>query len=199
MIDHFSTFGIPRTLTALPAVLERRFHELQRSYHPDRHVTAEELEQSNALDKSSSVNQAYRILREPHQRMKHLLAIHGFSVDSQKQVPTTLLMMVMEVQEKLAELETSKDSKTIAKVNKDLGPYAEQFEEMAEAVEVKLEDLATAWDASTGPASIVGALSPEDQHALETMSRLLAERAYLHTLRLTVQAAQHGEPAMIRH
>jgi molecular chaperone HscB len=199
LIDHFQTFGIPRTLTALPAVLERRFHELQRSYHPDKHVSALDAEKSSALDKSSSINQAYRVLRDPHQRMKHLLAIHGYSVESQKQVPTNLLMAVMEVQEKLAELEFSKDPRTVAKVNNDLAPYADQFEEMSEAVEARLEGLATKWDKGNGPNTQPGALTPEDKQTLESMTKLLAERAYLHTLRLSIGAAQRGEPAMIRH
>jgi molecular chaperone HscB len=199
LIDHFQTFGIPRTLTALPAVLERRFHELQRSYHPDKHVTAEEAAKSDALDRSSSINQAYRVLRDPHQRMKHLLSIHGQSVDSQKQVPQNLLMAVMEVQEKLAELEHSKDARTVAKVNRDLAPYADQFEEMSELVDTKLETLAIQWDKGNGPHSEPGKLEKEDVVRLEAMTKLLAERAYLHTLRLSIGAAQRGEPAMIRH
>jgi molecular chaperone HscB len=199
LIDHFQTFGIPRTLTALPAVLERRFHELQRSYHPDKHVSAEDAAKTEALDKSSSINQAYRVLRDPHQRMKHLLAIHGMSVDSQKQVPNNLLMTVMEVQEKLAELEFSKDPRTVAKVNRDLAPFADQFEEMSEIVDTKLETLAVQWDKGNGPMSEPGNLEAEDKQRLEDITKLLAERAYLHTLRLSIGAAQRGEPAMIRH
>jgi molecular chaperone HscB len=199
LIDHFQTFGIPRLLTALPAVLERRFHELQRSYHPDRHVSAEESAKSEALDKSSSINQAYRVLRDPHQRIKHLLSIHGLTADSQKQVPTTLLMAVMEVQEKLAELEFSKDPRTVARVNNDLAPYADQFEEMSEVVDTKLETLSLQWDQGNGPMSEPGKLEAEDTTRLEAMNKLLAERAYLHTLRLSIGAAQRGEPAMIKH
>lgn len=199
LIDHFQTFGIPRTLTALPAVLERRFHELQRSYHPDKHVTAEEAAKSDALDRSSSINQAYRVLRDPHQRMKHLLGIHGFSVESQKQVPTHLLMAVMEVQEKLAEMEFSKDPRAKAKLNLELAPYADQFEEMSETVDTKLETLALQWDQGNGPRSQPGALDAEDKQRLEAMNKLLAERAYLQTLRLSIGAAQRGEPAMIKH
>jgi molecular chaperone HscB len=199
LIDHFQTFGIPRTLTALPAVLERRFHELQRSYHPDKHVTAQDDAKTEALDRSSSINQAYRVLRDPHQRMKHLLAIHGQSIDSQKQVPTNLLMAVMEVQEKLAELEFSKDPRAKAKLNQELAPYADQFEEMSEIVDTRLETLAIQWDKGHGPLSEPGKLDAEDQQRLEAMTKLLAERAYLHTLRLSIGAAQRGEPAMIRH
>ena len=199
LIDHFATFGIPHTLTTLPAVLERRFHELQRSYHPDKHVTAEEAARSTALDRSSSINQAYRVLRDPHQRMKHLLAIHGLSVESQKQVPQSLLMAVMEVQEKLAELEFANDPRTRARVNQELTPFAEQFDEMSDAVEARLEGLAKQWDEGNGPNSQPGALTPEDRTKLETMTKLLAERAYLQTLKLSIGAARSGEPAMIRH
>lgn len=199
MIDHFQTFGIPHTLTALPAVLERRFHELQRSYHPDKHVTAEELAKSTALDKSSSINQAYRVLRDPIQRMKHLLSIHGLSIESQKQVPAELLMTVMEVQEKLSELEFSNDARTKARVNQELAPYADQLETMSDAVEARLEGLSKQWDEGNGPSAQQGALTPEDHRILEQIVRLLAERAYLHTLRLTILAAQRGEPAIIKH
>jgi molecular chaperone HscB len=199
LVDHFQTFGIPHTLTALPAVLERRFHELQRSFHPDKHVTAEEAARADALTKSSSINQAYRVLRDPHQRMKHLLSLHGLSVESQKQVPAELLMTVMEVQEKLAELEFSNDARTRARVNQDLAPYSEQFEQMSDAVEARLEGLAKQWDESSGPHARPGALPPEEQQILERIAKLLAERSYLNTMKLTVLAAQRGEPAIIRH
>lgn len=153
----------------------------------------------NALDKSSSINQAYRVLRDPVQRMKHLLSIHGLSVESQKQVPAELLMTVMEVQEKLSELEFSSDARTKARVNQELAPYADRLENMSAAVEARLEGLSKQWDAGNGPNTQPGVLAVEDQDILQQIVKLLAERAYLQTLNLTILAAQRGEPAIIKH
>lgn len=199
MTDHFKTFGIPRTLTALPAVLERRFHELQRSYHPDKHVHAPGEVRTGALDKSSSINQAYRVLRDPIQRTKHLLSIHGLSVESAKQVPSALLMAVMEVQEKLAELEMANTPLARNRINGELSPYAEEFYARGRELEAQLHKLSEQWDAGEGPRAEPGHLNEEQLAILRSLTSLLAERAYLETLRQSIVAAQRGEPASIKH
>ena len=105
MIDHFSVFGIARTFSIDADALEQRFHELQSASHPDRHVRANERERDEALTRSSEINMAYRTLRDPLARTKHLLTIYGYPIGEQKKVPQSLLMVVMEAQEKIAELE----------------------------------------------------------------------------------------------
>lgn len=180
-------------------VLERRFHELQRSYHPDKHVQAEQSVRADALDRSSNINHAYRVLRDPIQRMKHLLGLYGFSVDSVKQVPPSLLMAVMEVQEKLSELEYANTPQVRSRVKQELQPFVVSFESRNTVLEDQMDTLSKEWDAGDGPRSERNTLSDEGRAILEMLVKLLAERAYLETLRLSIVAAQKGEPASIRH
>src|SRR5690348_13439555 len=98
MQDYFLTLGVEHTFNFENAALERRFHWLQRESHPDRFAGATDGIQDSALDRSSAINEAYRTLRDPLRRTKHLLAIYGFSVEQSKQVPMELLELVMNVQ-----------------------------------------------------------------------------------------------------
>src|SRR5688572_3669561 len=111
MKDHFTTLGVERRFQFENAALERRFHQLQRTSHPDRFAGAEVNVLGDAIDRSSEINMAYRTLRNPLERTKHLLALYGYSVETSKQVPMELLEVVMNVQEKLAELDFADDEK----------------------------------------------------------------------------------------
>src|ERR671913_87880 len=75
--DYFSFFGLPRTLTIDAQDLERRFRELSRKFHPDYYYNATTPERLASLERSSYLNDAYRVLRSRVSRIEHLLAIEG--------------------------------------------------------------------------------------------------------------------------
>src|SRR5947208_490565 len=121
MQDFFLTLGVERTFRFDDAALERRFHLLQKESHPDRFAGAEEGIIESALDRSSDINEAYRTLRDPLGRTKHLLALYGYSIQQSKNVPMDLLEIVMNVQEKVAELEFADDEQR-AEISENIEP-----------------------------------------------------------------------------
>ncbi len=198
MTDHFCRFGIDRTFAVDRDRLERRFHEMQSASHPDRHVTSEMGRREQALAESSDINAAYRTLRESIPRAKHLVELYGFPISEQKSVPPSLLMTVMEAQEKIAELEMARDRLVKEKIMHELLAIVEELEGQRETIDAERERLARKWDLGmhTGDPAL---LSAEEKETLGRMAQLLSERAYLETLRLSVSAARHGKPAFIQH
>jgi molecular chaperone HscB len=197
MKDHFTTLGIERRFLLENAALERRFHQLQRTSHPDRFAGAEGNVLGDAIDRSSDINMAYRALRNPLERTKHLLSLYGYSVESSKQVPMELLEVVMNVQEKLAELDFADDAKK-ANVLADIEPLTADLQAKRETIDNKNIELQTKWDESEHSPN-ANELGADEKQLLTSVTKNLAERAYISTLLGTLEAAQKGESLVLKH
>src|ERR1700736_5113248 len=110
--DHFAFFGLPRKLRPNMNVLEQKFLELSWKLHPDRFSNASERERELALVRSSQLNDAYRVLRDPTARIEYLLELSGMRKEGQQkqQAPPELLEEVFELNESLDELRDAKSS-----------------------------------------------------------------------------------------
>ena len=198
MKDFFATVGIKRTFAVESAALERRFHLLQRDAHPDRFAAQHPDLVESALERSSEINEAYRALRDPMQRTKHLLSLYGFSVDQAKKVPPTLLETVMNVQEKIAELEFAVNGNS-EKVKAEMQPLAEELRTKRLLLDHTLNTLRDEWDIKICHVVDPDTLSDAERSILEKITSLLAERAYISTLLVTIEAAIKGESHILRH
>lgn len=75
--DPFSTLGLPWRFDLDPARIEERWRELQKAWHPDKHVGRPPHERRIALSKAVEVNEAYRVLRDDLTRAEALLVLRG--------------------------------------------------------------------------------------------------------------------------
>jgi len=80
--DFFACLGLPRIFELDRGAIEGRYLELSRALHPDRFVGGSAAEQRAALERSSSINEAYRALRDPIRRAEHLCKLGGIDLDS---------------------------------------------------------------------------------------------------------------------
>ena len=73
--------------------------------HPDRFAHAGDAERRASLQWTTRVNEAYRTLKDPVQRGKHLLELHGIDVafETNTAMPPEFLMQQMELREALDE------------------------------------------------------------------------------------------------
>jgi molecular chaperone HscB len=110
--EYFELLGIPRSLNLSLEDLQKRYYELSRQLHPDRFMQKPEAERQRALDLSSTLNDAYRTLRDPVKRAMYLLAQEGFEIAEQrsKDVPPELLEEVFELNMALEELRGGDES-----------------------------------------------------------------------------------------
>jgi molecular chaperone HscB len=122
-VDPFSTLGLTRRYDLDEADLERRYRDLQRTLHPDRHTNAPASERRMTLQKAVEVNEAYRTLRDGQRRAEALLA----ALSGEAGVPVTdpgekadpeLLMEMMELRESLSEAKAARDAVEVARLSK---------------------------------------------------------------------------------
>jgi molecular chaperone HscB len=122
-MDPFATLGMPREYALDSEELERKYRDLQRALHPDRHVNATPAERRMALSKAVEVNEAYRVLKDDVRRAESLLALLGHAAKDTA-VDPELLMEVMELRESLSE---AKQERNLPRVQK----HASQVQALA--------------------------------------------------------------------
>ncbi len=103
-MNHFELFGIPVSFLPDKDRLARTYFELQKKYHPDFYTLENEAEQADALEMSSQINKALRVLRNSDETIKYVLQLKGLLEDDEKyQLPPDFLMEVMELNETLGD------------------------------------------------------------------------------------------------
>ena len=182
---HFDRFGLKQKFALEGKALTLAFRETQRLTHPDRFVSATDRERRFALEQSTIINDAYRILREPMSRAGYLLKLLGIDVDDERGVKLSpeFLITILELRESLEEL---------------VGPDAHiERQKIQQSVALEYEEglarLGMRLDATTKP----------DESALNGLGQLHAQLKYLRrTLdeieRLEAQRNQSSEGQLTR-
>jgi hypothetical protein len=96
--DYFVLLEQPRRPWLDPDILKARFLELSASLHPDHVHGGSDLEKETANRRCSELNAAYQCLREPKERLGHLLALErGTRPSGIETVPENALGLFMRV------------------------------------------------------------------------------------------------------
>ena len=119
MQSHFDLFGLPPACALEADALDRSYREIQSQVHPDRFAHAGDAERRASLQWTTRVNEAYRILKDPVQRARHILELHGVDVafETNTAMPPDFLMQQMELRESL---ESAKDTAQLDRLRADL-------------------------------------------------------------------------------
>ena len=116
-MNYFELFEIPVSVTVDKAILAKKYFELQKKFHPDFFVQEDEMAQQEALEKTSELNKALKILKDPDATIQYLLKIKTLLQEEEKYpLPPDFLMEVMELNENLSD--SSADA--IADFEKDI-------------------------------------------------------------------------------
>src|ERR1700689_565837 len=103
--DFFEVLGVPRKYHQPTAELEQRYLALSKQLHPDRFAKAPPRERLSAVQKTTELNDAWRVLRDPVKRAEYLLKLDGLDVADEKsqsvKAAPSLLMEMMELNEQL--------------------------------------------------------------------------------------------------
>jgi molecular chaperone HscB len=179
--DHFALFGLPRKLWIEMPGLEQKFLQLSWKLHPDNFVNASAEEQASSLKRSSEVNDAYRVLRDPVGRVEYLLDIEGARKEGEQkqQAPPELLEEVFELNESLDELREAKESGADLETLKSHLELAQTgFQQKLLEVDQQLFAAAKQWDAA-----IDGDVADSDRAAIKVrLNELLNRRSYIRNL-----------------
>jgi molecular chaperone HscB len=142
--NHFELFGLSPAFGVETEVLERSYREIQARVHPDRFAHAGAAERRASLQWTTRVNEAYRTLKDPVQRAKHLLELQGVDVafETNTAMPPDFLMQQMELREALEE---AKDASRLDALRTELRRSRAALEtEIEEAIDRKKDYAAAA-------------------------------------------------------
>ena len=137
MQNHFDLFGLVPAFAVEGEALERSYREIQSKVHPDRFAHAGDAERRASLQWTTRVNEAYRTLKDPVQRARHILELRGVDVafETNTAMPPEFLMQQMELRETLEE---AKDASSLDALRADLKKQRDLLEKaIAEAIDVK--------------------------------------------------------------
>jgi molecular chaperone HscB len=180
-VDYFALFDMPRKLWIEMDGLEKKFLQLSWKLHPDNFVNATERERELSLEKSSQLNDAYRVLRDPVSRVEYLLGIEGMRKEGEhkQQAPPELLEEVFELNESLDELrETKSSGGDLAALKARLEAAEKNFQEKLGEVDGQLQSTAKEWDAGAD-AGVDGAARKK---IMSRLNELLNRRSYIRNL-----------------
>ncbi|MGA2813807.1 MAG: Fe-S protein assembly co-chaperone HscB [Candidatus Acidiferrum sp.] len=189
-LDYFALFELPKKLWIEMGGLEKKFLQLSWKLHPDNFVNASETERELSLKRSSEVNDAYRVLRDPVARVEYLLAIEGARKEGEhkQQAPPELLEEVFELNESLDELRAAKSAREdLAALKVRLQGAANNFEEKLKAVDSQLFLAAKQWDAAIDAECGGAQNQPERDKIKQQLNELLNRRSYIRNLVINVQ------------
>jgi molecular chaperone HscB len=109
--SYFELFGLESIFNIELATLESNFRKIQSESHPDRFVTASATEKLQSMQMATLANEAYQTLKNPANRAKYILELHGITAISETNtaMPTEFLMQQMEWREALEDAKIAKD------------------------------------------------------------------------------------------
>ncbi len=201
MPDYFAIFNLPHHLHIDLSQLEKSFYAQSRKLHPDRFAARPQSEQDEALAASSTLNDAYRTLKDPILRTQYLLSLEGVELEEQSKsateaartsgtekkqlIPPELLEEVFDLNMQLMEMKSAKAmGEDDPQLRADLEAAKQTFDAKMSATQTELESLWTRWDR---------ALDDQNEgagtNAKEAMVALLNKRSYLRNLVRDVNAA----------
>ena len=122
MQNHFELFGLAPAFALEAEALERSYRDIQSKVHPDRFAHAGDAERRASLQWTTRVNEAYRTLKDPMQRAKHLLELRGVDVafETNTAMPADFLVRQMELRESLEEAVETRDAASLDSLRKGL-------------------------------------------------------------------------------
>jgi molecular chaperone HscB len=171
--DYFQVLGVPRRLEQDAQILQQRFYELHRQWHPDRYQTGPQEARSASLRNTAAVNRAYSTLRDPVERGEYWLTLQGETLGANNnRVPPDLAALVFEVQEKLEDLRAACGRDGAEGLRRDVAAAQAELRERQAALLEELDGNFARWDAGAAEPAVLN----------RELKAILSALAYLRTL-----------------
>lgn len=138
MTNHFELFGLAPSFALDAGALDRAFRELQAKVHPDRFAQAGDAERRASMQWSTRANEAYRLLKDPVERARYLLELHGVDTgfDTDTAMPADFLARQIELREALEEAKAARDGAALEAIGRDLAAWSRALEaELARSID----------------------------------------------------------------
>lgn len=122
MSQYFTLFQLEPAFDIDAENLEQTYRALAARFHPDKFASASAFEQKQAVMMSSTINDAYRTLKNPIDRAAYLLKTSGIDADAPEHTSFApeFLMQQMEWRETLMEARAESDLKTLENLSDEI-------------------------------------------------------------------------------
>ena len=185
MTDYFSLLDEPRRPWLDPELLKKKFLARSATVHPDRVHSASEEEKRHAQQHYAELNQAYNQLRNPKERLQHLIELETGAKPAQvQQVPPDLMEFFFQVGQLFKQVdaflaEKSRTSSPLLQVQlfeagqewtEKLNALQKQINERQERLMAELKELDAAWMGATSEQTN----RASSLHRLEELYRLFS-------------------------
>ena len=129
MSQYFTLFQLEPAFDIDAESLEQTYRALAARFHPDKFASASAFEQKQAVMMSSTINDAYRTLKNPIDRAAYLLKTLGIDADAPEHTSFApdFLMQQMEWRETLMEARAESDLKTLENLNDEIRAEQEKL------------------------------------------------------------------------
>lgn len=143
--NYFEFYGLPVALSVDAAAVRRIYLENSRKYHPDFHTLAASEDQERSLALSTLNNEAFKTLSDPDRLLHYVLKINDLLSEdgANEALPQAFLMEMMDINEKIMELEFDPDPKQYQQTLAAVKTLESSLEDTIGAI---LKD----WTAATG-------------------------------------------------
>ena len=130
IMNYFELFELPVSFKIDKSKLAKKYFELQKIYHPDFFTKDTEHEQAKALEISSQLNKALKVLKNQDQTIKYVLHLKQLLKEEEKyQLPPAFLMEMMELNEELDENSAKKIQDLEDQLYKEVEPIIENYDD----------------------------------------------------------------------
>lgn len=178
MSDLFSVLGLPPKLLIDLPTLNEQFRKLSLESHPDRDTSGSPEARAMAIKKSSRLNEAYRVLKDPWTRATYAVDLHSQSTTLDSP-PESMLAELMEIQEATMELQET--------LMEDDDQKAQTLKNQLKSEQARLIKDREALDQRRD--TLFSEIDSGNESAYSRLSSLLGERKYLNRILQTIEAA----------
>ncbi len=137
-IDEFKLFDLDQTFNLDLENLEYKYLKLQQLFHPDKFSNTSEREKKDSTMMSSIINDAYKKLSNPNDRVNLLLKLNGYELSSDSKTfnDKFILEEIMEIQNECMEIQDVESKKdTLNNLNMKIKNIIDEISKLFEKKE----------------------------------------------------------------
>ncbi|MBL7703570.1 MAG: Fe-S protein assembly co-chaperone HscB [Ferruginibacter sp.] len=142
-MNYFELFELPISLQTDKTILNQKYFELQKKYHPDFFTKGTEHEQQQAIEISAQLNKALKVLKDQDQTIRYVLQLKGLLEEEEKyQLPPEFLMEMMELNEELSDNSAQQIEELEKQLYNEVAPVIENYNDTSASKDdlLKLKD-----------------------------------------------------------
>ncbi|WP_150537774.1 Fe-S protein assembly co-chaperone HscB [Neisseria flavescens] len=148
MSQYFNLFQLEPSFNIDIEALEQTYRALAARFHPDKFASASAFEQKQAVMMSSTINDAYRTLKNPIDRAAYLLKSQNIDADAPEHTSFSpeFLMQQMEWRETLMDAQMEQNHDAIRALDQEIQEVQSNlYQDLQQAFEQQDYESAAQW------------------------------------------------------